>query len=138
MAFSRKINAKGLELIKQWEGLRTTAYKDAVGIWTIGYGHTASAGKPYPKSGMKITKAQADDILARDLVQYEQTVSEAIKTPLSDSQFAALVSFCYNVGADKFRKSTLVKKLNRGDYNAVPGRIDAMGICGWQKAARIS
>jgi len=123
MAFSRRINATGLELIKQWEGLRTTAYKDAVGIWTIGYGHTASAGKPHPKSGMKITKAQAEDILARDLRQYEQAVSEAVKVPLSDSQFAALVSFCYNVGIGAFRKSTLLKKLNSGDYNAVPGQL---------------
>jgi len=123
MAFPRKINATGLELLKQWEGLRTTAYKDSGGVWTIGYGHTASAGKPHPKSGMKITKAQAEDILMRDLRQYEQAVNEAVKVPLSDSQFAALVSFCYNVGADKFRKSTLLKKLNRGDYNAVPAEL---------------
>jgi len=123
MAFSRRINVTGYDLIKQWEGLRTTAYKDSAGIWTIGYGHTASAGKPHPKSGMKITKTQAEDILMRDLGQYEQTVCDVVKVPLSDSQFAALVSFCYNIGADKFRKSTLVKKLNRGDYNAVPTEL---------------
>ena len=65
-----KINAAGLDLIKRWEGLRLTAYQDSVGVWTIGYGHTAEAGPPAPKAGMKITEKEATDILARDLGQY--------------------------------------------------------------------
>jgi len=117
---ARKINETGLALIKQWEGLRLQAYQDSKGVWTIGYGHTSAAGAPYVQKGMKISERQADAILARDLGQYETAVSEAVKVSLTDNQFAALVSFTYNVGVGALRKSTLLKKLNRGDYDAVP------------------
>ncbi|PIT68590.1 hypothetical protein CER18_06410 [Bartonella tribocorum] len=59
----RKISQEGLELIKQWEGLRLEAYKDTACIWTIGYGHTSNAGRPFVKKGMRITKEQAEAIL---------------------------------------------------------------------------
>jgi len=119
----RKINKEGLALIKRWEGLRTTAYKDSAGIWTIGYGHTSSAGKPRVYHGLRITEDEADAILARDLSQYERAVSEAVKMQINDNQFAALVSFAYNVGASAFKRSTLVKKLNKGNYDAVPAEL---------------
>lgn len=117
---TRKIDSTGLAHIKQWEGLRTTAYKDVAGIWTIGYGHTAAAGKPAPKQGLKVTEKQAEEILAQDLNQYEKAVDAGVNVTLSDNQFSALVSFTYNVGIGAFRKSTLLKKLNKGDYDAVP------------------
>uniref|UniRef100_UPI0005525886 lysozyme n=1 Tax=Bartonella florencae TaxID=928210 RepID=UPI0005525886 len=93
----RKIPTEGLELIKQWEGLRLEAYRDVACIWTIGYGHTSNAGQPLVKKGMCITKEQAEDILCEDLKQFEKTVEETVTVPLTDCQFAALVSFCYNV-----------------------------------------
>jgi len=68
----RKINVEGLALIKQWEGLRLAAYKDA-------------AGKPYVQAGLKITEAQAEEILARDLGQYERAVAGSVKVPLNDN-----------------------------------------------------
>lgn len=120
---TRKINETGLDFIKQWEGLKLTAYLDAAGIWTIGYGHTRRAGEPYPYKGMKITQADADRILLRDLAQYEYTIENNVKVDLTDNQFSALVSFCFNVGPANFRKSTLLKKLNAGDYNAVPAEL---------------
>jgi len=116
----RKINEKGLSLIKQWEGCKLTAYKDAVGVLTIGYGHTTAAGKPFVQAGLKITEKEAEAILANDLGQYECAVEDAVKVPLNDNQFAALVSFTYNVGAGALKRSTLLKKLNKGDYEAVP------------------
>jgi len=116
----RKINDEGIAHLKRWEGCRLTAYKDPKGIWTIGYGHTSAAGKPYVHKDMKITQQQAEEMLLRDLGQYERAVETGVKVPLTDNQFAALVSFCYNVGAGAFAKSTLLKKLNRGDYEAVP------------------
>jgi len=128
---TRKINSEGLALIKQWEGLRTTAYKDAVGVWTIGYGHTSAAGTPYVQMGLKITSRDAENILARDLRQYERAVEEAVKVALNDNQFAALVSFTYNVGIGNFRKSTLLKKLNAGDYEAVP-----LELAKWTRAGK--
>ena len=118
---ARRINAAGLSLIQQWEGLKLTAYKDVAGIWTIGYGHTSAAGSPTVTPGMTITKAEASRILQNDLAKFEARVEKLVKVPLTDNQFAVLSSFDYNTGA--LHKSTLLKKLNKGDYNAVPGEL---------------
>ncbi|WP_208439167.1 lysozyme [Bartonella quintana] len=125
----RKISQEGLALIKQWEGLRLNAYQDAVGLWTIGYGHTSDAGKPSVRKGMKITEKQAAEFLCQDLQQFENAVEQAVTVPLTDEQFAALVSFCYNVGTTAFCNSMLLKKLNKGDYEAVPVELQK-----WTKA----
>lgn len=119
----RKINELGLAKIKQFEALKLKAYQDSVGVWTIGYGHTAMAGPPPVHSGMVISEKEANDILNRDLAAYEASVEKAVKVKLTDNQFAALVSFCYNVGPGNFEKSTLVKKLNAGDYDSVPREL---------------
>jgi len=116
----RHINEEGLNLIRQWEGLRLTAYKDAVGVLTIGHGHTSRAGPPTVKPGMKITQAEADRILRADLAVFEAAVENAVKVDLTDNQFAALVSFTFNVGIGNLQKSTLLRKLNKGDYDGVP------------------
>ena len=120
---ARNVNAEGLKLIKQWEGYRDKAYKDSVGVWTIGYGHTSAAGAPVVTQGMKITEAQASEILRRDIDTVEAAVVRNVKVPLTDNQFAALVSFVYNVGEGAFQKSTLLKKLNAKDYNSVPKEL---------------
>ncbi|UNF39083.1 lysozyme [Bartonella krasnovii] len=119
----RKISQEGLALIKQWEGLRLNAYKDAIGVWTIGYGHTSAAGKPFVHKGMTITEKQAEELLCKDLRQFENTVAKAVTVSLNSWQFAALVSFCYNVGTTAFCNSTLLKKLNQGEYEAVPAEL---------------
>lgn len=120
---TRKINQEGLEKLKKWEGLRTKAYLDSAKVWTIGYGHTSAAGDPYVRQGMVITDKEATNILMNDLTQYEQAVEQSVKVELNDNQFAALVSFTYNVGIGAFKKSTLLKKLNKGDYDAVPAEL---------------
>ncbi|WP_019221201.1 lysozyme [Bartonella senegalensis] len=125
----RKISKEGLALIKQWEGLRLNAYQDSVGVWTIGYGHTNSAGKPFVRKGMAITEKQAEELLCQDLQQFENAVEQAVTVSLTDEQFAALVSFCYNVGTTAFCNSTLLKKLNNGNYAAVPTELQK-----WTKA----
>ncbi|UNF47280.1 lysozyme [Bartonella krasnovii] len=125
----RKISQEGLALIKQWEGLRLGAYKDAIGVWTIGYGHTSAAGKPFVHKGMTITEKQAEELLCKDLRQFENTVAKAVTVSLNSWQFAALVSFCYNVGTTAFCNSTLLKKLNQGEYEAVPAELQK-----WTKA----
>ncbi|WP_144756291.1 lysozyme, partial [Bartonella saheliensis] len=125
----RKISKEGLELIKQWEGLRLNAYKDTIGVWTIGYGHTSAAGKPFVHKGMTITEKQAEELLCKDLRQFENTVAKAVTVSLNSWQFAALVSFCYNVGTIAFCNSTLLKKLNQGEYEAVPAELQK-----WTKA----
>lgn len=116
---ARHINAKGLAFIKKWEGLRLKAYKDIVGVWTIGYGSTG----PHVKPGMVITEAEAEALLKKDLERFERKVETSVKVKLNDNQFAALVAFAYNVGEAGFGGSTLLKKLNKGDYNAVPTEL---------------
>lgn len=110
-----KTSAAGRAAITQREGCELTAYQDSVGIWTIGVGHTSAAGAPAVRKGMKITKAEADEILSRDLALFEKAVNAAVKVPLNQNEFDALVSLAFNIGAGAFKKSTLVKKLNAGD-----------------------
>lgn len=113
-----KTGQKGLTLIKSYEGLELAAYRDAVGVLTIGYGHTAAAGPPKPVLGMKITEQEAMDILARDLGQYEAAVTRALKRVPSQNQFDAMVSLCYNVGVAAFGASSVVRTFNAGDLQA--------------------
>jgi lysozyme len=110
----RHINKDGLELVKHFEGLYLTAYKDPVGIYTIGYGHTGLThmdGSVYP--GRKITKAEAEQLLKHDMGKFEKRVSDLVSVALNDNQFSALVSFDFNTGG--LGESTLLKKLNAGD-----------------------
>ena len=120
---TRQISQHGLAKLKQWEGLKTKAYKDAGGVWTIGYGHTAMAGSPVPYQSQVITAAEAENILLKDLVQYEAAIENNVNVKLNDNQFAALVSFAFNVGIGAFKNSTLLKKLNQGNFDAVPTEL---------------
>lgn len=118
-----KTSAAGINLIKEFEGVRLKAYRCPADVWTIGVGHTSAAGPPAVKPGMEITNAQAMKILAQDLVQFEDGVDSAVKVPLKQNQFDALVSFAFNVGLGALAKSTLLKKLNAGQYDAVPAEL---------------
>lgn len=118
---TRHVNSEGCSYLKQWEGLRTTAYQDEAGVWTIGYGHTSAAGAPKVARGMKITEKEAEAIFKRDLAKFEARVERLVKVPLTDRQFAVIVSFDFNTG--KLHSSTLLKKLNKGDYASVPGEL---------------
>ena len=118
-----KTSHRGLALIKQFEGLRLDAYICPAGHWTIGYGHTAMAGPPPVNRGDSITTAQAEAMLIRDMKQYEDAVSSAVKVPLNQGQFDALASLCYNIGIGAFRRSTLVRRLNAGAYADVPAQL---------------
>jgi lysozyme len=114
----RRINAEGEAFIKQWEGLRLEAYRCSAGVWTIGYGHTTQAYE-----GMRISKAEAERLLRLDLALFEAEVSRAVDVKLTDNQFSALVSWTYNIGVKAMRTSTLIRKLNAGDFGAVPGEL---------------
>lgn len=103
----KRINNNGLLLIKSFEGLRLKAYRDAVGIWTIGYGTTRGV-----QPDMSISEAEAEQFMRDDLIRFEQAINSAISVPVNDNQFSALVSFTYNVGSGAFRDSTLLKRLN--------------------------
>jgi lysozyme len=122
--YNMKISAEGLALIKKFEGCELEAYQDAVGVWTIGYGHIKGV-----KEGMTITKQQAEEMLEEELIEYENYVKEAVKYQLDQCMFDALVSWTYNLGPSNLNSSTLLKVLNAGDYDGVPEQIKR-----WNKA----
>lgn len=104
----------GRALIEQREGLRLQAYQDITGVWTIGYGHTSAAGPPKVTPRMKISRAQADAVLAKDLGKYEGYVSRYLKRTPTQNQFDAMVSLCYNIGPNGFWGSSVLKQFNLG------------------------
>ncbi|WP_286882069.1 lysozyme [Pantoea sp. UBA5037] len=114
-----KVSNNGINLVKRFEGLELKAYRDSVGILTIGYGHTHAV-----KAGDIITGEQADAFLREDLQVAELTVNTNVKAKLTQGQFDALVSFVFNLGSGNFVKSTLIRKLNAGDY---AGAADEFG-----------
>lgn len=136
----RRINQAGLDLIKEFEGYASrtfqsgpkrdqlvpnggvTAYFDPVGIATIGFGNTDSV-KPEDVDVKVITLQEAEDLLRQDLATAEDAVSSLITVPLNDNQFAALVSFTFNLGAGTLEDSTLRRLLNGGDYQGAAGQI---------------
>lgn len=117
-----RTSQRGVDLIKRHEGLRLTAYPDpATGgePWTIGYGTTAGV-----RPGMTISSARAEEMLQADLPRFEAAVSRLVTVPLDQHQFDALVSFTYNLGEGNLRSSTLLKKLNAGDYAAAAAQFE--------------
>lgn len=111
----RHCDAFSIEALKKREGLKLVPYLDDAGVLTCGYGHTG----PDVVDGVIITEEQAELWLKRDLIEPEVVVDTRVTVPLTDSQFGALVSFVFNVGAEAFKTSTLLKVLNAGDYASV-------------------
>lgn len=116
----------GVALIKQFEGLRLTAYRDAVGILTVGYGHTG----PDVYFGQQITPAAADEMLRRDLKVAEQAVLEVVRAPITQGMFDALVSFAFNLGGQKLRTSGLMRYVNSRQYRAARDAFAAWCMAG--------
>jgi lysozyme len=117
----------GIILIKSFEGCRTEAYQDAVGVWTIGYGHTIDV-----KEGMTITQHQCDVMLEVDIETYENYVNKYVIVSLTQNQFDALVSWVYNLGPTNLRNSTMLKVLNAGKYDEVPYQMKRWNRAGGQ------
>ena len=113
------ISETGIQLIKKFEGCALKAYKCPAGIWTIGYGHTYGV-----KEGQTITKKEAEAFLRQDLLTFETFVSNLVTVAINQNQFDALVSFCYNLGPGNLRSSTLLKRINAGDFNGAAEQFD--------------
>lgn len=110
-----KTGTKGIELIKKFEGCELKAYVCPAGVVTIGYGNTFYENKAPIKMGDVITKERAEQLLMKLLPKYEATVNRNIKRPLTQNQYDALVSFCWNCGSSE----TLFKMVNSNDPNTV-------------------
>ena len=103
------------QMIEAWEGLRLQAYRDIVGVLTIGYGHTG----PDVHEGQDITDAEADTLLSGDLHKFELAVGSMVGfAKTTQQQFDAMVSFSYNLGSGALKGSTLLRQHLAGNYEA--------------------
>ncbi len=125
MSTPNTVSPEAITLIKRFEGCHKSdskgnykSYRCLSGRWTIGYGHTQSV-----RSGMSATQEECEDFLKEDLKRTGAHIRQSVSVPLTQPQFDALVSFVFSVGVVKFRKSSLLTKLNKGDYNAIPAEI---------------
>lgn len=107
-----KTSQLGIDLIKEFEGFEPKPYKCPAGVWTIGYGST----KGVTQNTQPMTEEQATKRLLEELGSYEVAVLDCVDVDLEQHQFDALVSFAYNLGSHSLRTSTLLRKLNAGDY----------------------
>jgi len=101
-------SGKLIEYLKRAEGCRLSAYQDGVGVWTIGYGHTAGV-----KPGDRITQYQAEQFLKEDLSSFEAAANK-VRNVATQGRFDAVVDFMYNLGIGNFNKSTLKKYIESG------------------------
>jgi lysozyme len=109
-----------LPLVKRWEGCKLTAYLCPARVWTVGYGATG----PDVRQGVTWTQEQAEERLERDLMGFGSRVDALVRVELGAGQMAALASLAYNIGIEAFRKSTLLRLLNAGDYKGAAAQFD--------------
>ena len=112
----QNISSPGIAFIKQWEEFRAKEYRDAAGLWTIGYGHLIMPGEMHLYENACLTEPQACELLAQDLDPVVAHLRKVVNVYLSQRQFDALCSFVFNVGITAFDGSTLLRKLNSKDY----------------------
>ena len=99
------------DFIKSFEGERLKAYQCSAGVWTIGVGHTKGV-----KPNDRVTKEESRKLFAQDLITFKFEMLPLVKVDVTQGQFVALLSFVFNLGITSFKTSTLLKKLNQGDY----------------------
>ena len=133
-----RASENGINLIKQFEGCRLTAYQDSVGVWTIGYGWTQPVdGKPVGK-GMTITQQKANQLLTEGVAQFEKGVNSLVTVSLNQNQFDALVDFAYNLGVNALKGSTLLRKINTGDYAGAANEFTKWNKAGGKELAGLT
>lgn len=126
-----RTSIEGLIALVAHEGIVLSRYKDSVGVWTIGVGHTKAAGGVNPETFTgALTVADVMEMLRTDIVKYEAGVNRAVTVPLTQHEFDALVSFHYNTGA--IGRASFVKALNAGDRAGA-----ARGMMDWNKPKEI-
>jgi lysozyme len=135
------LSVAGLRFIAQHEGFRPTLYDDPAEHCTIGYGHLVHRGmcdssepEEFRRSG-GISEQRASELLKADAEVAQRAVNTSVTVPMNQAQFDALVSFVYNLGEGNLRESDLLKKLNAGDYDAVPEELNRWVFAGEQKLA---
>jgi lysozyme len=128
------LGKKGTKLVHEFEGCHQKcntgfrAYNDPIGVLTIGWGHTNHHGRKF-KAGDIWTQTECDAEFASDMERFEAAVKKLVKVPLNQNQFDALVSFSYNCGEGNLKKSTLLRKVNAGDFKGAAAEFSK-----WNKA----
>lgn len=121
----------GIDFLMSLEGFKNKAYKDTKGLWTIGVGHLILSNEKHLLTAT-LTNLEVNLLLSKDLVKYETTVNHVIHNDITQYQFDALVSFCFNIGCSGFANSTVAKVINAGKFDKV---ADAMRM--WNKPKEI-
>jgi lysozyme len=134
---NKKTSEAGKNLIKEFEGFRAKAYLCPAGVWTVGYGTTRINGNKVTED-TQLTTEEADIFLEQDLKSFEDAINKNVDVELTQNQFDALVAFVYNVGVGNFQKSTLLKILNRGEYDAASEQFLRWDKAGGKKLAGLT
>jgi lysozyme len=113
----------GLQRLMKREGMKLKAYRDSGGVLTICVGHTSAAGPPRVKPGMTCTKDECLQILRHDVSKFEDCVESAVRVPMEQHEFDALVSLAFNIGCSAFHKSSALRYLNKGDRREAANRM---------------
>jgi len=124
-----QLSKNGLNLIEHYEGLRLFAYQDSIGLWTIGYGTTVYPNGKRVAKGDACTVEQANDYIKHDVAKFEKGVNDLVHVPLNQNQFDALVSFAYNLGLGNLGSSTLLKLVNKSQFETAANEFQK-----WNKA----
>ena len=109
------ITESTFRVIVGFEGKRNKAYQDTKGLWTTGVGHLIKPDEQHLISTV-LTDAQVEDLFKSDVKWCDDAIKSAVRVPLTQNQYDALASLCYNIGANGFKTSTIVRLLNQGDY----------------------
>lgn len=128
LGLSSAVVLSGAYLVAPFEGKENKAYLDPVDIYTICYGSTKDVEK-----GDYKTDDECLSLLATDLVEHDRKMLRYIKVSTTDYQHAAFLSFTYNVGVGAFSKSTMLKKLNKGDYTGACNELSKWVYAGGKK-----
>jgi lysozyme len=127
-------NKATVDLIRRFEGCELKAYRDSVGVWTIGYGHAATSGlEPIPHAGMTITKQKALSIFKRDLAVFSEKILPMFEVKPTPDQFGAMLSLAYNIGPEAFRRSTCLRRFNNGDVEGAAQALTWFNKAGGKK-----
>jgi lysozyme len=109
-----KMSEEGRELLTLWEGGHVlTSYKDTANVWTIGVGVTRWGNGKKVEPFQQITAEESKVLFSNTLKAYEQAVYSTTRDDINQNQFDALVSFCYNIGINGFKNSTVLKRVNK-------------------------
>ena len=133
----RQVNQVGIDLIRRFEGCRLEAYPDpgtGGDPWTIGYGATGPGIEP----GVIWTQEEAEARLIEDVQRFADAVERALTVDVSDNEFAAMVSLAFNIGAGAFRKSTLLRLVNDGHFEAAAQQFDRWNRAGGRVMAGLT